>query len=170
MLHWLLLGAGMSLAAWQDVKRHKIPNVLSLSMAFGGLLLGVSEGAAGVKTSLAGLLTGFAVGFLLWLIGVIRAGDAKLMSAIGAVIGWKGFLDCLLWGLVTGAVFGLLILLKKRKLRERMARLRTYFVGMILFHTPQAYEPEKGSEGELPFALPLLIGCFLAYCFPIFAI
>ena len=167
-VRYVLLAAGLLAAAWTDWKRRRIPNRLTVAMAATGILLGVLMGGlSGLLGSLGGLAAGLAVGVSLWLLKIFRAGDAKLLAALGAMMGWRWLAACFLYGVVTGAAAGILLLLFKGQLLQRLARLWSYFKSLLLTQRYSPYQPEKEHEGELPFAPFLAIGGLLACLFPL---
>lgn len=153
---------GLALAVVSDIRTGKLPNRLTVPMAAVGLVLGMLGGLSGLLHAALGLACGFALGFVLWLLGVFRAGDSKLLSAMGAFLGWRMLLRAFCWALLCGAVLGLFVLLKKRALRERAVRLRDYFRSLVLSRSFSSYESAPGSERELPFSVPLLLGTLLS--------
>lgn len=82
----VIVGVFLLVAVFTDTRSRRIPNVLT----FGGMGLGLI--VWGLRSEFmfaaAGIAVAFMVGFLLWRLGgAIRPGDAKLMMAIGAVLG-----------------------------------------------------------------------------------
>ena len=167
IIKWTALGVGLALAAALDVRSRRIPNALTVPLALLGFALGAANGAAGLRRSAIGFTVALLFGVLLWLLGVIKAGDAKLMAAIGAVQGTLWFVNCMTWALLTGLVLGLVILIRKGALGERMKRLGAYFKGILLSHRFRQYAAQEGTERELPFAIPILIGAILTVMIPI---
>ena len=166
-VRYALLAAGLLAASWTDWKLRKIPNRLTVSMAAAGVLLSLlSGGLIGLWGSLGGLAVGLTVGVVLWLLKIFRAGDAKLLAALGAVMGWRWLAACFAYGLVVGGAVGILLLLVKGQLLRRMKRLWSYFKLLLFSRCFSPYQPEKESEGELPFAPFLAIGGLLACLFP----
>ena len=167
-VRYTLLAAGLLAASWTDWKLRKIPNRLTVSLAAAGVVLGIlTGGLSGLLGSLGGLTTGLAVGVVLWLLRIFRAGDAKLLAALGAMMGWRWLAACFVYGLVAGAAVGILLLLAKGQLLRRMERLWSYFKMLFFSHRFSPYQPEKESEGEMPFAPFLAVGGLLACLFPL---
>lgn len=76
------------IAALTDSFRFKVYNVLTLPLIASGLLYhGVTGGWAGLSLSLSGLLVGFGLLLIPFLMGGIGAGDVKLLAGVGA---WTG--------------------------------------------------------------------------------
>jgi prepilin peptidase CpaA len=108
-----------------DVRTRRIPNWLTA----GGILLGlfahlligtVANGGPGAVSGLAAWFLGAGLGFVLLLpfyliriagLGhVIGAGDVKLMTALGAILGPQAILFVALFGALAGAVQSIVLL------------------------------------------------------------
>lgn len=113
MLRWLILAAGLCAAAYTDVKKRKIPNRITVPMAALGFLISLCMGPIQLEGSLWGFLLGLGLGFVFWILSIIRAGDAKLFAAMGALCGSRLLLNCLSWAILIAAVFGVVILIKE---------------------------------------------------------
>ena len=94
---------GILYASWIDYAQKRVPNWLNAALALTGLAVQVSFfGWHGLGTGLLGLLVGFGVLIIPWLMHGMGAGDVKLMMAIGCWLGpWLTLL-----GFGVGAVFG----------------------------------------------------------------
>jgi prepilin peptidase CpaA len=75
------------LATVFDLKERRIPNWLICFALIGGVLLNAWQGTAHVINSLYGFLLGIGIFFLPFALGIIGAGDVKLVGAIGAILG-----------------------------------------------------------------------------------
>jgi prepilin peptidase CpaA len=88
----VLVVAFTACAAVIDVRTRKIPNSLTVPFCLAGVAFNVIvtwPSWAGLQASLLGFAAGFAIMFVLWLIGGGGAGDLKLMAALGAWLGPK---------------------------------------------------------------------------------
>lgn len=113
----ILLTGLMATAAWIDWKTWRIPKRLTLGMLATGLIAQMIGGAwvgsqgrpgwlldggtavgllDGLLFSLAGAITGFAIFFAFWILGVAGGGDVKHATALGAWVGPKFFIGILL--------------------------------------------------------------------------
>ena len=160
VLRYCVLAAVLVTAVCTDVRFRRIPNWLTVSAAAVGLILSLF--GLGIGSSLKGLLIGFAAGYLLWMLGTFRAGDAKLFAALGALMGLEWLIRCAAWSFVGGAVLGVGLLLVKGQLISRAGRVFAYFKGLVLKRAYAPYQPEAGTEREFPFAVAIALGGLLA--------
>lgn len=106
-----------------DLSSRRIPNLLSL----GFLALGLAaNGLAGdVAVGFIGAGVAFAMMFPGWLMGrAIRAGDAKLLMAVGAFYGGGDALRACLFSYILHLPYGLAVLLVKGRLGNLVATVR----------------------------------------------
>ena len=75
----LLLGA----ASAQDIKRRKISNKLNIIGLICGILCAAFDTALTVGEAVLGAIVALCIGIVCWLLKVFRAGDAKLLCAVG---------------------------------------------------------------------------------------
>ena len=80
-----------------DFKSYKINNALSITVLISGVILTDYMLGAGVS---------FVITFGLFLVRGIGAGDAKLLSAIGCVIGYRLIIRVIIISLVAGTFIG----------------------------------------------------------------
>src|SRR4051794_10448954 len=99
-------------AAWADVKTRHIPNWIPVSGAVCGMIFQVWHGGlAGVLAGIAGAALGMAIFLPLYILGGMGAGDVKLFTAVGTLVGPQALvLVFVLTGLVGGIAAGMLAL------------------------------------------------------------
>ena len=161
-----ILIPGILLASWIDYSQRRVPNWLNGALVITGL--GVQcwfFGWSGVGTGVLGLLTGFGLLIVPWLMHGMGAGDVKLMAAIGV---WMGPLLTLYSFVLGGAIGGLVavvMILSTGRLRMACANL-----GVILTKctNPQLIFNEFGSARSfgttsqlLPYGVPLTAGTLI---------
>jgi prepilin peptidase CpaA len=107
-------------AAVTDVRARRIPNWLTLTVALSGLAQSVTPFAVISPTrSILGLLSGFAITFLLYMVGGRGGGDVKLTAGIGAWLGpWP-----VLIVLAVAALVSLVLAVALSAMRGRLGEL-----------------------------------------------
>ncbi len=95
-----------------DLRAQKIPNYLTFPAIIAALCYhGLTQGLDGLLFSLSGLGLGLALMLLPFFLGVMGAGDVKLLAAVGA---WLGASDVFLTFIFTslfGGLYALIVLL-----------------------------------------------------------
>ena len=97
-----------------DLSRQRVPNALSFSAMLLGLMYWTNEGDS--LFALRGILLAFVCLFPGWIVGAIRAGDAKLMMAVGAFYGGSLVVRASLFTYALAVPFGIVVLWKHGKL------------------------------------------------------
>jgi prepilin peptidase CpaA len=152
-------------AAIIDVRSHRIPNWLVLS----GVLFGVFYNIAyprfhdtGALWPLEGMALGFAVFLPLHLIGVMGAGDVKLMSMVGAIVGPVDIIWALLSTMIAGGVLAILYVFAHgtagRMVRNLKALFHTGILDTFSGSAPDLRLDAKASAGKLPYGVAIAIG------------
>ena len=95
---------------YTDFRWLRIPNIVTYPTMLVGLVLGAFEAFPGAPFSrgfvdhFAALLLGLALSYPFYVAGGLKAGDGKLLMAIGAVRGTSFFLVSALYGALLGGV------------------------------------------------------------------
>ncbi len=117
-------------AAWFDVREHRVPNGLTV----GGLLVGLAlqalhGGLAGLGSGLAAAAIAFGIALPFFLVGGLGGGDVKLLTAVGAFLGLGNVLPALAAIAIAGGVMAAGLMLVRRGLfRQTLANLHTIFL------------------------------------------
>jgi prepilin peptidase CpaA len=159
-------------AAVHDIRTRKIPNWLTGTGILLGVLLHLVLGgfAQAGSSILAGLLAG-SIFLLFFLAGGMGAGDVKLIAAIGCLVGIGSIKDVLLASVLLGSILGLALAAKRGKLRQT---IRNVFA-LLAHHAENgltAHPDLNVTQQEtlrLPYALPIALGCMIAFCIGSFA-
>lgn len=117
-------------------------------------------GAIGLFGALLGLLVGFGPLGLAWLAGGIGGGDAKIMAAVGALVGWRFALTALLYGLGVAVLMAVVIMLRRKVARDTLGRIGRFVWLWLLKTRPQS--PATETSPTLPFGFALCIGSAIA--------
>jgi len=118
-LHWIQIFLILILVylAYIDLRTFRLPDVITLPLILSGLLVSglSSQGFVSFQNSVIGATLGF---LSLWLLNYlyrfakqqegIGMGDAKLLAALGAWLGWFALPSILLIASLTGIIGGLI--------------------------------------------------------------
>jgi len=175
LLPFVPLTAALFWAAVQDLRTRRIRNWLTLSL----LLAGVAQSFLPGRTvspgeSALGVLIGFALPLLLFVIGALGGGDVKLLTAIGAWIGAAGILQVF----AVEAILGMLMVLTQAAVTGRFRALlhNSAVVAINLWHLNDVGLEHVTATGRscrsvdrpLPFAVPVfaatLIVVYVSVC------
>ncbi len=164
---YAVLAVVLVAAAVTDVRAGKIYNWTTYPAMLAGLighgLLGGLWGRAGcmgLGDAALGLAMGAGPLWLARLAGGMGGGDVKLMGAIGALAGWEFALATMFYGFAVAAVMALVILLRKRMLRQTLSRIGRFL--LLLFVRMKPASPTTPESPTLAFGLALCIGAALA--------
>lgn len=154
-----------AIAVATDLRRRRIPNVLTFSAALAGVLYGlVTGGAAGAGHALAGLGVGFLIFLPVFLLGGMGAGDVKLMAALGAWTGATRILWVAAFGAIAGGVLALIVSFAAGYGRTLFANLWLLFAHWRVTGVKRldALTLEHGKGPRLPYAVPIAVGLAFA--------
>jgi prepilin peptidase CpaA len=116
-------------AAAYDIPYRRIPNWLTAS----GVLLGLGmntflyQGWPGLRFSLGGLALGFGAYLMLYMLRAMGAGDAKLMAAVGAMVGWQDWVGIFIVTAIVGGFASLALMTLRGRVRKTL-----WNVGFVL--------------------------------------
>jgi len=144
-----------------DITKKKIYNVQTYpSMVLGLILSYAAGGGHGILMSFAGLFTGLALLFIIFLAGGIGAGDVKLLGAIGALKGTVFVLWTMFYTGLIGGIMAFALLIWKGKL---LATFKNLFA--FLRHPVKAHGNQKPEERiYLPYGVAISLGSIWALC------
>lgn len=155
----------LGLAATLDVRTRRIPNWLNLLMLVTGL---TNAFAWGVPTSptraLLGTLAGFFILIVPYALGAMKAGDVKMLAAVGAWLGPVAALQVY----AVAAIFGLALVIAQCAATGRLTRLfsnSTLIVANFANYAQVGREQVIASgrsmqsvDRPLPYAVSTLVG------------
>ena len=105
----------MIAAVW-DLRTREIPNSFSFALVLVAVVA-ATFGLAGVQGWMVatGALLGLAIGYALFRFAKFGGGDAKLIAALGALLGPFGLLFLLFWMALAGGVLALIALARGQR-------------------------------------------------------
>lgn len=176
VVQWgVVLGASLA-AALVDVRQRRIPNILVFPLVVTGLLYAVlSDGFGALGESLAACFLVALPYVLLFVFAGGGAGDAKMMGGIGAWLGLQAGIVALVAVAATGAVFGMINIMLKGRLRPAFARIGAAFYVMfvalcsgrkgweLIKPDPDADSTKAGDERlKMPYGPAIFVGVCIA--------
>jgi prepilin peptidase CpaA len=195
----IVVCVGMILAAFIDGWALKVPNWVTLPLILSGWALGllhdlgvqVDSGTGGFGFAVVGTAFGFILLFPMLAIGGVGVGDVKMQMGFGtwvaayfgtgattAAVGMNSIngLGVIFWafafGAIAGGVFGLVMIIMRRRFRENASMVGQIFTDLQLFAKGQtAQAAQRAHERrrvwvKLPYGIPLCVG-FLLYLWSI---
>ncbi len=154
----LLLLTLTGAAAVSDLKRGIIPNslvVTGIACAFTAGIL--TDGFRGLCLSAAGMCVPLLLLFLLFSLGMMGAGDIKLLCAAGSFLGPKNVLGIICWSFLFGGAISALLLIKRRNFFSRFHYFFEYLHESVRSRHPPPYMDHAGEDGKFCFAVPVFL-------------
>ncbi len=172
MPHWtyawalVVLAATVVVSAITDARSGRIYNAVTVPGTLAGLIghgliawLAPSGEALGLGGSLAGLAAGFGPLLMVWKLGGVNGGDAKLMAAVGALGGWRLALATMFYGFAIGAMMALVVMVRRGLVRRTLGRV--WRSAAMLAGTGRTVDPSDRSSPKVALGVALCIGAAL---------
>lgn len=155
----------LMMAAVSDWRFYRIPNWLT----FGGMLFALVYGsfaartpAAGATHALGGLATGFAIMLPFYVLGIMGAGDVKLMAMVGAFLGPQQTLVAILLTCIAGGIAAIVVAIHRRRLGHMLANVKGAAQGIVVSGIagirPSGAIDARQSIGKLPYGICICAG------------
>ena len=142
-------------ASFFDIRKHRIPNWLSLAgVVFAVALNTFLFEVVGLWYSLKGLGLAFAIYFVLYLLRGMGAGDVKLMAAVGAAVGPYNWLGILFLTAVIGGVAALVLAASKGRMRRTFVNMWLLLLSLRHGRAPYKDNPALDVGSEMALRLP----------------
>ena len=143
----IFLSGILIISAVIDLRTQKIPNLITYpSIVIAFFYHGAFGGGNGLLFSFTGLSVGIGLLLLPYIMGGMGAGDAKLMGAVGGMIGAKGVFYAFLCTAIVGGIYALVLILIRRTyfngfFKKQMTTLWTFIL-------TQKYIPDPIQGGK----------------------
>jgi len=164
----VVLIPGILWASWIDYKQRRVPNWLNAGVAGAGLMAqAYFFGLDGVEAGLTGLVVGFGLLIVPWLMHGMGAGDVKLMMAIGVWLGpYLTFLSFCV-GAVAGGIIAVIMIMSTGRWWRAYANLVTITQKVssrsTIFSEFGSAQSFGSSSQLLPYGVPLTIGTLVVF-------
>jgi prepilin peptidase CpaA len=141
-------------AVW-DLRTRRIPNWLTLAGLVAGFALnGVLYGVEGLSRAGLGMVAGFGIYLLLYLLRAMGAGDVKFMAAIGSLVGWWWWFHIFFVAVIVGAIAGVLLALSKGRLQRTLGNVGYIVSEIAHFRPPHVGREDLDVKSEKALRLP----------------
>lgn len=159
----IVLFALLAICAYTDATQSKIFNKITFpAMALGFVLNFVFGGTTGLRWSLLGWAVGMGIQWVPFMLGFAKAGDVKLLAAVGALKGWAFCTFGFLYGAVAFAILILPWLAQRGELGAVGANIKNYFhLAAVTISAPDAPVPVVEKK-FVPWGVGLAVGFFIA--------
>jgi prepilin peptidase CpaA len=155
------------MGAVYDVRSRRIPNFITLpAIAFGLILHAVFGGWRQLASAAAGGLVCGLIFMVFYLAGGMGAGDVKLITATGCIVGLSLIGHLLILTALAGGVMAVSLALYRRQLAEtwhNMQALAVHHQNMGLTPHPE-FNISNERTLRLPYALAIAAGSGLSLC------
>jgi prepilin peptidase CpaA len=151
------LAALLITVMYTDWRFLRIPNAFTYPAMLVGVILGALEGIPGdlftfgLVDHVAALILAFAIAYPFYAAGGLKAGDAKLLMAIGAIRGINFLLYAAVYGALIGGVLAIGFILRRKLARPVAGAAPNTLAGIMKSSIP--YGVALGIGGLLVLAL-----------------
>ena len=152
-----------------DVRSRRIPNWLVLAIAAGGLgySFATRTPLSALRSSVGGLLLGFAIWIVFYLIGAMGAGDVKFFSAVGTWLGPSATWRAALIAALVGGVLAIFFLIRERRLRRALQRMTLAAQSRSVSLMMELDAPGPDARPQLPYGVALAAGSLVVAWWPV---
>lgn len=159
----ILLTAFLLICAYTDATQGKIYNKFTFpTMLLGVFLNAIFGGIPGLFWSLIGWAVGMGIQWVPFMLGLAKAGDVKLLAAVGALKGWAFCLFGFLYGAIAFALLILPWLALRGELKGVSDNIKKYFrFAIVTVSKPDAPVPVV-EQKFVPWGVGLSIGFLIA--------
>lgn len=161
MFNYCVITAILLASVRWDIREGRIPNSITLSGAGLALAMGWWTGGwVGVIQIMWGLFIGIAPFFLLFCLKIMGAGDAKLMGAVGALVGYPSAIWAVISTLIAGGIIGLIGMFQQGRLIPGFKNIVLLIIGLSPGQSRHGSYAPPGYR--FPYSLAIAIGALTA--------
>lgn len=150
--------------AWGDIRTQRIPNYLTLGTAVAGLGFQLGfHGWGGLGSGFLGLILGFGLLIIPYLLRGMGAGDVKALAALGAWLGPWNTLFLFVYMGICGGLLIILILAWRGDLWSQMQEGWKSLKNLFRRQSPDSEEKSPRIQQRIPYAAALALGMAVLY-------
>lgn len=157
----------LAAAVYTDLREHRIPNSVTVPGLLVGLLLDALAEGGFPGSAFAGAGLALLVSLPLVALGGVGAGDAKLLTAVGAFVGPGGLLSVLVYGGLAGGVLALANTIRRGAILGVMLNLKNLIISWAtLGRRGHRIRLDSPGAQSVPYAVAIAAGAILTWFFP----
>jgi prepilin peptidase CpaA len=144
-----------------DIETYKIKNIIVYPFIIIGIITNLYlDGIGGLFFSLKGVIIPIFLLNILFILRMLGAGDIKLFSAIGAIMGGKFVLYTILYSFLCGGFIALLLIIIRKNAMERFKELYIYLKNSFITSSILPYTDfkDKSDGGKFRFTMAVTCG------------
>lgn len=159
----LCLGVLIVAVIW-DLRKLRVPNFLVFGGLTGLLVIRlIGRNPVMLLSFFQGMLLPVIILFILFIFGMLGAGDIKLFALIGASIGPENILYVMVFSFVFGAVISLITMIKRKNFIARIQYFFNWIICCVRVNSAVSYGSlDEKSDGVIAFSISILLG-FITY-------
>ena len=115
-----------------------------------------------------GLFLGIGFLIIFYFMGMMGAGDVKLMGAVGSFLGPKGVFIAFLYSAIIGGLYALLVLARSKALKQTAGRYGLMARGYLGTGQFIYIPPDEGKLPTLCYGLAISLGTILSVLRPLY--
>jgi len=156
----------LTLSTITDIKWKKIPNALTFPIMITGVIVhGYKGGASGLIYSMEGLFLGLALLIVFYFMGMMGAGDVKLLGAVGSILGPAGVFKAFLFTAIVGGIYALVVLAYNGQLAGFIKRFALSVKLSLMTRGPTLVPNEEKASPVLCYGIAIALGTSLSMVF-----
>ena len=162
--HWMdfMVAGATAMAAWTDYRTGKIYNWLTLPVLAFGLAMAAVHGSAIFAQAAAGVGVAALIFIPLFALGIMGGGDAKLMMALGGVLGVSNTLDLTLVSFAIASICGVVLMARQKRIKI-FGREIFLFLRSLVVRGLETHWPKLSRETKTPFGIAIFLGWLMLF-------
>ncbi|XUW99225.1 A24 family peptidase [Wukongibacter sp. M2B1] len=144
-----------------DIKTYKIKNNIVYPFILAGLITNIYlDGLDGLMYSVKGIIIPIILLIVLFILRMLGAGDIKLFSAIGSIMGFEFTMYSIMYSFLAGGAIALLLIIFRKNGIKRLVYLFQYIKSCFLIKSilPYTSFEDKSDGAKFRFAFAVVGG------------
>jgi prepilin peptidase CpaA len=158
----VVITAFLCAAAWYDIRSRRIPNQLILAGLAAAVALRAPMGLEALLHGLEGFAVSLGIALVLYALGAVGGGDAKLLAVVGALVGLEPLPGTLAYIALLGAGMAILVMARKGLLflllYKTLELLRTR---RMIARSSEGRMLDSPGALTIPYAVPIAVGTLM---------